>query len=70
MSELDKNKAGLQKNVSSVFKGVPVPQNNGSQKPSGSQTPESAHGIPKHLSLRTASPQNLRPQIYGLRRVL
>jgi len=46
MSELDKNKAGLQKNVSSVFKGVPVPQNNGSQKPSGSQTPESAHGIP------------------------
>ncbi|HUT45770.1 MAG TPA: hypothetical protein VMX36_05760 [Sedimentisphaerales bacterium] len=46
MSELDKNKAGLQKNVSSVFKGVPVPQNNGSQKPSGSQTPGSAHDVP------------------------
>jgi len=46
MSELDKNKAGLQKNVSSVFKGVPVPQNNGSQQPSGSHTPESAHGVP------------------------
>jgi hypothetical protein len=46
MSELDKNKAGLQKNVSSVFKGVPVPQNNGSQQPSGTPTPESAHGIP------------------------
>jgi hypothetical protein len=46
MSELDKNKAGLQKNVSSVFKGVPVPQNNSSQQPSGTPTPDSAHGIP------------------------
>ena len=39
MSELDKNKAGLQKNVSSVFKGVPVPQNNGAQQPSGAPAP-------------------------------
>ncbi|TSA54451.1 MAG: hypothetical protein D4R45_04000 [Planctomycetaceae bacterium] len=46
MSELDKNKAGLQKNVSSVFKGVPVPQNNGSQQPSGTPTPDPAHGVP------------------------
>ncbi len=46
MSELDKNQAGLQKNVSSVFKGVPVPQNNGSQQPSGTPTPESEHGVP------------------------
>ena len=46
MSELDKKKAGLQKNISSVFKGVPVPQNNCPQKTSGSQTPESAHAIP------------------------
>jgi hypothetical protein len=46
MSELDKNKAGLQKKVSSVFKGVPVPQNNGSQQPSGTPTTESAHGVP------------------------
>ena len=46
MSELDKNKAGLQKNVSSIFKGVPVPQNNGSQQPSGTPTTESAHGVP------------------------
>ena len=44
MSELDKNKAGLQKKVSSVFKGVPVPQNNGSQQPSGTPTPDPAHG--------------------------
>jgi len=46
MSELDKNKAGLQKKVSSVFKGVPVPQNNGSQQPSGTPTPDPAHGVP------------------------
>ena len=46
MSELDKNKAGLQKKVSSVFKGVPVPQNKDSQQPSGTPTPESAHGVP------------------------
>ena len=46
MSELDKNKAGLHKNVSSVFKGVPVPQNNGSQQPSGTPTPDPAHGVP------------------------
>jgi hypothetical protein len=46
MSELDKHKAGLQKKVSSVFKGVPVPQNNGSQQPSGTPIPDPAHGIP------------------------
>jgi hypothetical protein len=46
MSELDNNKAGLQKKVSSVFKGVPVPQNNGSQQSCGSHTPDPAHGVP------------------------
>ena len=41
MSELEKNKAGLQKKVSSVFKGVPVPQNNKTQQqPSGDPVPE------------------------------
>ena len=39
MSELDKNRAGLQKKVSSVFKGVPVPQNNGTQQSSGTPAP-------------------------------
>ena len=39
MSELDNNKAGLHKQVSSVFKGVPVPQNNGARKPSDSPAP-------------------------------
>ena len=42
MSELEKNKAGLQKKVSSVFKGVPVPQNNKTQQqqPSDKPVPE------------------------------
>jgi len=46
MSELDKNKAGLHKDVSSVFKGVPVPQNNGSQQSSSTYTPDRAHSVP------------------------
>jgi len=39
MAELDKNKAGLQKQVSSVFKGVPLPQNKSAQKPSDTSEP-------------------------------
>lgn len=39
MSELDKNKAGLHKQVSSVFKGVPVPQNKGAQQSSDAPAP-------------------------------
>ncbi|MHC4439615.1 MAG: hypothetical protein ACYS3S_19840 [Planctomycetota bacterium] len=39
MSELDKNKAGLHKQVSSVFKGVPLPQNSGARQPSGTPAP-------------------------------
>ena len=46
MSELDKNKAGLQKKVSSVFKGVPVPQNNGAQQPSGTPAPDHTPDVP------------------------
>jgi len=40
MSELDKNKAGLQKKVSSVFKGVPVPQNNSTRQTPATPAPE------------------------------
>ena len=48
MSELDKNKAGLQKKVSSVFKGVPLPQNKGAQQPSGTPIPnKTSDGSPK-----------------------
>ncbi|MHC4323215.1 MAG: hypothetical protein ACYSUX_02965 [Planctomycetota bacterium] len=46
MSELDKNKAGLQKKVSSVFKGVPVPQNNSAKQPSGTPEPNHTPGVP------------------------
>jgi hypothetical protein len=46
MSELDKNKAGLQKKVSSVFKGVPLPQNNGVRQPSGTPAPNQTPEIP------------------------
>ncbi len=47
MSELDKNKAGLQKKVSSVFKGVPVPQNNSAkQQPSGTPATEQKPNVP------------------------
>jgi len=46
MAELDKNKAGLQKKVSSVFKGVPVPQNNGAQQPSGTPAPDHTPDVP------------------------
>lgn len=45
MAELDKNKAGLQKQVSSVFKGVPLPQNNSAQKPSGTSEPDRTPGV-------------------------
>jgi len=45
MSELDKNKAGLQKKVSSVFKGVPVPQNNGARQPSSTPKPNQAPDV-------------------------
>jgi len=48
MSELDKNKAGLQKKVSSVFKGVPLPQNKSAQQPSGTPVPnKTSDGSPK-----------------------
>jgi hypothetical protein len=46
MSELDKNKAGLQKKVSSVFKGVPVPQNNGARQSSGTPAPNHTPDAP------------------------
>ena len=51
MSELDKNKVGLQKKVSSVFKGVPLPQNKGAQQPSGTPVPnKTSDGSPKPVS--------------------
>lgn len=48
MADVDKNKAGLQKKVSSVFKGVPLPQNSGGQSSAGTPASE---GVP-HVSAR------------------
>jgi hypothetical protein len=39
MSELEKSKSGLQKKVSSVFKGVPLPQGSAGQQTSGTPAP-------------------------------
>jgi hypothetical protein len=61
MSELDKNKAGLHKQVSSVFKGVPVPQNNGTRQPADTPSPNPAPDVtPKPASVnKQNSPSSL-----------
>jgi len=40
MAKHEKNKAGLHKGISSIFKGVSIPQKDGDQKPSGTSAPE------------------------------
>jgi hypothetical protein len=46
MAEDDKNRMGPQKVVPSVFKGVPLPQNNGAGHPSGTTGPGHTPGVP------------------------
>jgi len=46
MAELENNRAGLQKKVSSVFKGVPIPQNNDTQQPLGTPVPDHVNNNP------------------------
>jgi hypothetical protein len=46
MAEDDKNRMGPQKGVPSVFKGVPVPKNNGAGHPSGTTGPGHTPGVP------------------------
>jgi hypothetical protein len=59
MAELDKNKAGLHKKVSSVFKGVPIPPNNSTQQPSGAPAPgRPAEVSPKPMSTERQIPQS------------
>ncbi len=55
MAELDKNRSGLQKPVSSVFKGVPMPPSNGVNKPSGSPAPGDASTDAKPKPAQQAS---------------
>ena len=40
MAKHKRNKAGLHKGISSIFKGVPIPQADGDQEPSGPPAPE------------------------------
>jgi hypothetical protein len=40
MSEQERDKAGLHKEISSIFKGVQIPQTDGGQEPSGTPAPE------------------------------
>ncbi len=40
MSEQERDKAGLHKEISSIFKGVLIPQTDGGQEPSGTPAPE------------------------------
>ncbi len=40
MAKQEKQKAGLQKGISSIFKGVPIPQKDGDREPSGTSEPE------------------------------
>ncbi len=53
MAKHEKNKAGLQKGISSIFKGVSIPQAGGGQKPSGHPAPEHTDTEPKQLAPET-----------------
>jgi hypothetical protein len=58
MAELEKNKAGLQKKVSSVFKGVPIPQDSSTQQPAGAPAPDRAAEVsPKPTPTERQIPQ-------------
>ena len=61
MAEVDKNKAGLQKKVSSVFKGVPLPQNSGSQQTAGTPASDGMPHVPARPDPvnRPSSPSSL-----------
>ena len=51
-------RVGLQKKVSSIFTGVPIPKDNGAQQPSGAPAPERPNYTPpSHLSGTTEKPQ-------------
>ncbi|MHC4555776.1 MAG: hypothetical protein ACYTFW_01150 [Planctomycetota bacterium] len=59
MAEQERNKAGLQKKVSSVFDGVPVPSTSGAQQPSGAPAPDrTANTPPKPVSPDRQSTQS------------
>lgn len=62
MSEQEKNKAGLHKEISSIFKGVPIPQTDGSQESSGTPAPERTdHTEPKPPATEPQRPEAPKP---------
>ncbi len=58
MAKHEKNKAGLHKGISSIFKGVAIPQADGGQKPSGPPAPERTdYTEPKQPAPETQKPE-------------
>ncbi|MCH7556062.1 MAG: hypothetical protein IIB56_01245 [Planctomycetes bacterium] len=55
MSEQERDKAGLHKEISSIFKGVSIPQTDGGQKPSDTPAPE-------HTNYTESKPPTPEPQ--------
>jgi hypothetical protein len=64
MSEQERNKAGLHKEISSIFKGVPIPQTDSSQESSGTPAPERTDHIePKPPATEPQRPEVPKPQL-------
>jgi len=58
MAKHEKNKAGLHKGISSIFKGVSIPQADGGQEPSGPTAPERTdYTEPKQPAPETQKPE-------------
>jgi len=62
MSEKECNKAGLHKEISSIFKGVPIPQNDGGQEPCGTPASERTdYSEPKPPATEPQKPEAPEP---------
>ena len=59
MARKEREKAGLQKEISSIFKGVPTPQTDGGQKPFGTSSAEQ----PGYIEPKPPAPELQKPWI-------
>ncbi len=59
MSGHEKEKAGLQKEISSIFKGVPTPKTDGRQKPIGTSSAEQTG----YIELKPPAPELQKPRV-------
>ena len=57
-----KRKAGLHKEISSIFKGVPIPGGGGAQQPSGAATPEQSEQGPVRPPAPEPGPPRVKPR--------